>query len=118
MVFDRGGEREALLVDLGGTRRRDPGLPHERVALVAEHQTVVLHTVPSRPLLGEGVLHLEVIGQVAVCVDPHLKLGRLVPVVGDGVGCSASTRSNRADSSPKNASVTDGVPGPPRRVKP
>lgn len=77
--LDSDRERQALVVDPGGGRRRDPGLTHEPVALVAEHQAAVLHAIAARALLGEGVLHLEQIGEVAVGVDAHLDFDRLVP---------------------------------------
>src|SRR5919199_510174 len=53
-------------------RRADPGLAHELVAPVAEHERAVAELAVSLALLLERVLDLEQVGEVGSRVEPQL----------------------------------------------
>src|SRR5215467_6381791 len=76
-----GVEREAALVDLGGSGRGNPGLTAILLAPIAKHQPVIFDPGVELPLLGECIFYLEEIGEVAAGLDAHLQITRLGTVV-------------------------------------
>ena len=81
--FDPDRERETVLVDAGRLRRGDRRLALERLALVAEDELAVVDPRVVRAHLGQGVLDLEQVGEVARGLEADGEVGRLVAVADD-----------------------------------
>ncbi len=100
--LDRRREREAVLVDLRRSRGRDQRRPAVGVALVAEPQhAAALDPGHVLPLLGERVLDLEEVGEVAAGLDPDGQVDRLVLVVQDRQLLVEPVARPRAGGSPR-----------------
>jgi hypothetical protein len=82
--LDAGGERQAVLVELGRCRGRDRRLAPIRLALVAEEQAPVLDASRVAALLLERVLHLEEVGEVAGGLDSNGQVNPVIVMVEDG----------------------------------
>ena len=76
--------RESGLVDARASTGRDHRLALEGLASVREHQRVFARPLAIGTLLGQRVLDLEQVGEVARGVDPDLQPDRLLVVVEDG----------------------------------
>jgi hypothetical protein len=74
-------EREPGFVHLARRRRRDPRLTVERLALVAEHQTVALDAAVVGALLLQRVLDLEQVGEIAGGLHADLEIDRFLVVI-------------------------------------
>ena len=76
-------EGQALLVQLDGSGRGDGGHPFERLPAVPEHEAFLVDLRVVAPLLDQGVLDLEQVGEVAGGIDANGQVGRLLVVVQD-----------------------------------
>ena len=80
------------MVDDRGRRRRDPGVPFELLTPVLEDQLASLHVRGVGPLLTEGVLDLEEVGEIARGVEPQGEVDRFLFLVEDRKDLDAAAK--------------------------
>ena len=81
--LDMSGEGQAVLVDLRRRAGRDRGRTLKRLALVSEHQPLLLDPRGVAPLLLECVLDLEQVGEVAGGIDADGEVDGMLVVIQD-----------------------------------
>jgi len=84
MRLDMRGKTQRVFLDGGSGARNDRRFTDEALAAIAEHQAAGFNTLVVFAFLGEGIFHLEQVGEIGTHLDAYFEIDSVFGVVENG----------------------------------
>src|SRR5215467_7015274 len=84
MWLDMCSKTQRVFLDTGSGARNDRRFTHEALAAIAEHQAVGFNALVVFAFLGEGIFHLEQVGEIGTHLDAYVEIDSVFGMVENG----------------------------------